>query len=148
MKRLRSITMTSIQDHVHAAISAVQQDQDAQQHTIAVARKLEDVQIAKDMDAAEELLQTLHDRLLLHDGAGMQPQAEGDAVLDNIMTECLDSVALLANLSVACHRLAQSLVMRYACCAPREASILLLACLGRQCGYVQAAAQKRHAMTS
>ena len=129
--------MTSIQGDLNAAILAVQQDQDAQQHTTAVARKLEDAQIANDLDAAEKLLQTLHDNLLPDGGAGMQPQAgSGDAVLGNIMTECLESVALLANLSIACQRLAQSVVIRYACCAPREAGILLLASLGRQSGYV------------
>ena len=145
----RLITMTSIHDHVNAAILAVQQHEDAQQHTAAVARQLEDVQIAKHSDAAEELLQILHDSLLPHDGDGMQSQADsGVAVLDNIMAECLDSVALMANLSIACHRLAQSLVVRYACCAPREASILLLACLGRQSGCVRAAARRRHAISS
>lgn len=145
----RLSTMTSIHDHVNAAILAVQQHQDAQQHTAAVARQLENVQIAKHPDAAEQLLQTLHDGLLPHDGDGTRSQADGgDAVLDNIMAECLDSVALMANLSAACHRLAQSLVVRYASCAPREASILLLACLGRQCGCVRAAAQRRPATTS
>ena len=129
--------MTSMQGDVHAAILAVQQDQDAQQHTTAVARKLEDAQIANDLDAAEKLLQTLHDSLLPDGGVGMQPQAGSIAtVLGNIMTECLESVALLANLSAVCKRLAQALVIRYARCAPREAGILLLASLGRQSGCV------------
>ena len=129
--------MTSIQGHVNAAILAVQQDQDARQHAVAVAWKLEDGQVATDLHAAEELLQTLHDSLLPDGGGGMQPQTEcGRAVLGNVMAECLENVLLLANVSAVCNGLAQSLVIHYACCTPREAGILLLASLGHQSGCV------------
>jgi hypothetical protein len=133
--------MTSFQDLVDVAVSAAHQGNDTEQHVDAVSQRVEECRAASDADAAGNLLQHMHDSLLPQGGANAAQQAGSrDAVLCDIMTQSFDNVALLASLSDACHQLATLLIGRYACSAPREAGILLLACLGRQVGCVHAVA--------
>lgn len=128
--------MAGMLGFLDAAAAALSNGQDTHSHLQAVSRFVDDSNASGDPAAAEQLLRDLHDRLL--------PQCDGDAaagdaaatnaVLGSVMTECLEATAGLANLSSECCRLSEALVLRFATCAPREAGILLLACLGRQVG--------------
>lgn len=128
--------MASILSLLDTAGSALSKGEDAQQHIEAVSRCVEECRAAGNPAAAEQLLRDLHDTLLPRGGRenAAQHAADDDAVLGSVMTECLEAIAGLADLSANCRRLSEALIVRFACCAPREAGIVLPACLGRQVG--------------
>ncbi len=131
--------MDSLQEAVGSAFG---DGQDAQPHIDAIFRAVNVCRDDRDAAHAQQLLETLHCRLLPHTGGGGQPQAaepasQGDnneATLDAIVTEVLEPLAGLANLSAECEHLATPLLVCFASSSPREAGIMLLACLGRHVG--------------